>query len=416
LYRLHAPVAIAPHIAYRCCFGTVTVNAIDPLFEPELSRLDAKHLIRQCRVIESACAPEIMYQGRRLILMASNDYLGLANHPAVKEAGAQAIRQYGIGAGAARLISGTQSPHHDLELALAKWKGAEAALCFGSGYLANLGLLPSLAGPNDLILADRLCHASLIDGCRLSRARLRIFHHADVEHLEQLLKRRPAVRRTLIVTDGLFSMDGDLAPLSALTRLANQYECVLVVDDAHGTGVMGAHGRGSLEACGMETDVPFHMGTLGKALGTSGAYVVGSETFVRFLMNTARTFLFTTSPPAAMAAATIAALELLQREPDRRARLWANREVLFQGLTRMGLRLTASTSPILPVVIGDERLTLEVAQALLDRGVYAPAVRPPTVPQGSSRIRLTVTAEHTRDHVNHVLDAFRDILQSRAWT
>jgi glycine C-acetyltransferase/8-amino-7-oxononanoate synthase len=394
----------------------VTVNQLDPLFEPELSRLNATHLLRQCRVIESACSPEIVYQGRHLILMASNDYLGLANHPAVKEAAVQAILHYGVGAGAARLISGTQSPHHDLELALAKWKGAEAALCFGSGYLANLGLLPSLAGPEDLILADRLCHASLLDGCRLSRARLRIFHHTDVEHLERLLKRRSIVRRTLIVTDGLFSMDGDLAPLSDLARLANQHECLLVVDDAHGTGVMGAHGRGSLEACGVEADIPFHMGTLSKALGTSGAYIVGSETFVRFLVNTARTFLFTTAPAAAMAAATTAALELLQREPDRRARLWDNRDMLFQGLTRMGLRLTATTSPILPVIIGDDALALDVAQDLLERGIFAPAVRPPTVPHGSSRIRLTVTAQHTRAHINQVLNAFQSILKLRALT
>lgn len=392
------------------------MKALDPIIEPELSRLNAKHLLRQFRIIESACAPEIMYQGRRIILMASNDYLGLANHPAVKEAAAQAIQQYGVGAGAARLISGTQSPHHELELALATWKDAEAALCFGSGYLANLGLLTSLAGPKDLILADRLCHASLIDGCRLSRARLRIFHHADAAHVERLLKRRPAVRRTLIVTDGLFSMDGDLAPLRDLARLADRYECLLVVDDAHGTGVMGTQGRGSLEACGVEADVPFHMATLGKALGTSGAYVVGSESFVRFLLNTARTFLFTTAPPAAIAAATIAALGILQREPHRRARLWNNRDVLFQGLTQMGLTLTASNSPILPIVIGDETRTLGVAQALLERGIYAPAIRPPTVPQGSSRIRLTVTAEHSRSHLDQVLHAFQDILQSRALT
>jgi glycine C-acetyltransferase/8-amino-7-oxononanoate synthase len=392
------------------------VKALDPLIEPELSRLNAKHWLRQFRVIESACAPEIMYQGRRIILMASNDYLGLANHPAVKEAAARAIQQYGVGAGAARLISGTQSPHHELELALATWKGAEAALCFGSGYLANLGLLTSLAGPKDLILADRLCHASLIDGCRLSRARLRIFHHADAAHVEQLLKRRPAVRRTLIVTDGLFSMDGDLAPLRDLALLADRYECLLVVDDAHGTGVMGAQGRGSLEACSVETDVPFHMGTLGKALGTSGAYVVGSESFVRLLLNTARTFLFTTAPPAAIAAATIAALDVLLREPHRRARLWNNRDILFQGLTQMGLTLTASNSPILPIVIGDETRTLETAQALLERGIYAPAIRPPTVPQGSSRIRLTVTAEHSRSHLDQVLYAFQDILKSRALT
>lgn len=352
------------------------MSALDPLFEPDLFRLGAKHLLRQCHVIESACAPEVVYQGRPLILMASNDYLGLANHPAVKEAAAQAIRHYGVGAGAARLISGTQSPHYDLESALAKWKDAEAALCFSSGYLANLGLISSLAGPQDLILADRLCHASLIDGCRLARSRLRVFHHADIGHLEQLLKKRPTVRRTLIVTDGLFSMDGDLAPLSDLARLANQYDCLLIVDDAHGTGVMGAHGRGSLEACGVEETVPFHMGTLGKALGTSGAYIVGSETFVRFLLNRARTFLFTTAPPAAMAAATTAALKVLQQEPTRRDRLWANRDRLFEGLTRLGLSLTPTASPILPVIVGDEARALEMAQALLDRGIYAPAVRP----------------------------------------
>lgn len=388
------------------------MNTLDPLFEPDLFRLDAKHLLRQCHVIESACAPEVVYQGRPLILMASNDYLGLANHPVIKEAAAQAIRHYGVGAGAARLISGTQSPHCALESALAKWKDTAAALCFSSGYLANLGLISSLAGPQDLILVDRLCHASLIDGCRLARSRLRVFHHADVGHLEQLLKKRPAVRRTLIVTDGLFSMDGDLAPLSDLARLANQYDCLLIVDDAHGTGVMGAHGRGSLEACGVEGTVPFHMGTLGKALGTSGAYVVGSETFVRFLVNRARTFLFTTAPPAAMAAATTAALKVLQQEPTRRDRLWANRDRLFEGLTRLGLPLTPTASPILPIIIGDEARALELAQALLDRGIYAPAVRPPTVPQGSSRIRLTVTADHTREHLDRVLHAFQDILLS----
>ncbi len=386
-----------------------TVRPIDAAVRAELDSLQAAHLLRHARRIDSACGPVVVLEGRAVILMASNDYLGLANDPAVKQAAVDAIETFGVGTGAARLISGTQAPHEALESALAAFKGTEAALCFGSGYLANLGLLTSLARPGDLILADRLCHASLIDGCRLSRAQLRIYHHGEAAHLERLLRRRGCARRTVIVTDGLFSMDGDLAPLKDLVDLSRRYDALLVVDDAHGTGILGPEGRGSLEACGVESEIPFHMGTLGKALGSSGAYVAGSSAFVQWLVNTARPFLFTTAPPAALSAAASAALAIVRREPRRRAALWANRERLFAGLTSLGFRLTATTSPILPILVGDPATALEFSRRLLAEGVYAPAIRPPTVPRGSSRIRFTVTASHTVDQVDGVLDACRRI-------
>lgn len=381
------------------------VMPFDVTLQSELVALESAQLLRRLRRIDSACGPVVTMAGRPVILMASNDYLGLANHPNVKQAAIETIQTYGVGAGAARLVSGTQPPHEALEAALAAFKGMEAALCFGSGYLANLGLITTLAKPGDLILADRLCHASLVDGCRLSRAQFRVYHHADAGHLERLLHRRSRARRTLIVTDGLFSMDGDLAPLKDLVALAARFDALLVVDDAHGTGILGPNGRGSLEACDVEAHVPFHMGTLGKALGTSGAYVVGSRELIGMLVNQARSFLFTTASPAALSAATLAALDLARHDQGRRAALWNNRERLFTGLTRLGFRLTATVSPILPVLVGDPAKAVVFAKALLSEGVYAPAIRPPTVPRGSSRIRFTVTAAHTPEHVDQVLAA-----------
>ncbi len=377
------------------------------MFEQRLRQLERNHLLRTLRAIESASDAEVTIGGRPVILMASNNYLGLATHPALKRAAIDATERFGVGAGAARLVSGTLPPHEELETALAKFKGTEAALAFGSGYLANLGLIPALIGTDGLILADRLCHASLIDGCRLSGAGFRVYRHNDVAHLKSLLAKRPFKRDTLIVTDGVFSMDGDLALLPELIELADRYGARLFVDDAHGTGVMGAHGRGTLEHYGMESRLPFHMGTLGKALGTYGAYVVGPADMIRYLINTARTFLFATAPPPATAAATVAALHVVQAEPDRRKRLWENRNYVHAGLTDAGFRLTASASPILPVLIGDARKAVAMAGRLLELGVYAPAIRPPTVPKDTSRIRVTVTSEHSRTQLDRVLAAFR---------
>jgi 8-amino-7-oxononanoate synthase len=341
-----------------------------------------------------------------VILLCSNDYLGLATHPDVIHAAVRATEQYGAGSGAARLICGTFPPHEELETSLAAFKGTESALMFGSGYVANLGVIPGLIGRNGLILADRLCHASLIDGCRLSGADLRVFRHRDCSHVESLLKRKTTNRPALIVTDGLFSMDGDVAPLPDLALLAKQYDAMLYVDDAHGTGVMGLTGRGTLEQLGVEHDIPFHMGTLGKALGSSGAYVVGPQDMIRYLVNTARPFIFTTAPPPSSAAAASAALAVIQRDPERRSRLWANRHRLFAGLQQRGFRLTETVSPILPILIGSAEHTLAFAEQLLAHGVYAPAIRPPTVPDETSRIRVTVTSEHTTDHIDEALRAF----------
>ena len=377
------------------------------MFEQRLRQLERHHLLRRLRTVESASGTETILEGRPVLLMASNNYLGLATHPALKRAAIQATERFGVGAGAARLVSGTLPPHEELETALAKFKGTEAALVFGSGYLANLGVIPALIGTGGLILADRLCHASLIDGCRLSGAGFRVYRHNDVAHLKSLLAKRPSKRDTVIVTEGVFSMDGDLAPLPELIELADRYGARLFVDDAHGIGVMGVQGRGTIEHFGLDDRIPFHMGTLGKALGTSGAYVAGPAGLIQYLINTARTFLFATAPPPATAAATVAALRVLQAEPDRRTRLWNNRNYLHAGLKDLGFRLTGSASPILPIVIGNAQKTVAMADRLLELGIYAPAIRPPTVPKETSRIRVTVTSEHSRAQLDRALAAFR---------
>lgn len=376
------------------------------MFRQRLQQLAAQSLDRQLKVLTSATGPTVELSGRQVILLSSNDYLGLATHPDVVQAAVRATEQYGAGAGASRLVCGTLPPHELLESSLATFKHAEAALVFGSGYLANLGVITCLIGRGGLILADRLCHASLIDACRLSGADLRIYRHTDSAQVEALLKRRPSHRPTLIVTDGLFSMDGDLAPLPELAALAEHYHATLYVDDAHGTAIMGPTGRGTLEHFAVESRVPFHMGTLGKALGSSGAYVVGPRDMIEYLINTSRPFMFTTAPPPGTVAAAAAALAVVQREPERRARLWSNQRRLLDGLRQLGFRLTPTVSPILPILIGSAPKALAFAEHLLANGVFAPAIRPPTVPDSTSRIRVTVTSEHTSEQIDEALRAF----------
>jgi glycine C-acetyltransferase/8-amino-7-oxononanoate synthase len=377
------------------------------MFDDDLARLDAQHLLRRLRQTESGPSPVVSIEGHPAILMAANDYLGLATHPALKQAAIAAIEQYGVGSGAARLVSGTLPPHVELETALARFKGSDGSLLFGSGYLANLGLIPALTRSGGLILADRLCHASLLDGCRLSEATFRVFRHRDLAHLEQLLAKRAPSGSVLIVTDGVFSMDGDLAPLPELATLAERYGAHLLVDDAHGTGVMGKTGRGTLEHFDVESRVPFHMGTLSKALGGSGAYVAGPMSLIQHLVNRARSFIYTTAPPPAVAAASLAALRIIQQEPERRARLWANRQRWVEGLVGLGYRIADTASPIVPVLVGPAEPAVRLAERLLQLGVYAPAIRPPTVPEGTSRIRTTVSSEHQPEHLARALEAFR---------
>ncbi|HET7058276.1 MAG TPA: 8-amino-7-oxononanoate synthase [Nitrospiraceae bacterium] len=376
------------------------------MFEDKLHALEEQHLLRHLRVIDSAPGPTVTIAGRPIILMASNDYLGLATHPALKQAAIDATERFGVGSGASRLISGTLRPHNELERTLADFKQTESALVFGSGYLANIGLIPALVDSAGLILADRLSHASLIDGSRLSGAAFRVFRHGDMRQLQGLLDKRSASRETLIVTEGIFSMDGDAAPLVEMADLAERYGARLLVDDAHGTGVMGCTGRGTLEHCGVESRIPFHMGTLSKAIGTSGAYVVGPASLIQYLINRARPMMFSTAPPPATAAAAAAAIRVLQSEPQRLTRLWNNQRYFVEGLRELKFHLTPTVSPIIPVMIGNAQKAEAFAKRLLELGVYAPAIRPPTVPKDTSRIRTTVTAEHTREQLDQALGAF----------
>ena len=375
----------------------------------EINHLEARHLRRRIRVVESPPETTITIEGRRLISMASNNYLGLARHPAITRAAIEAIEQWGVGAGAARLISGTMLPHHQLERDLARFKQVEAALTFGTGYTTNLGLIPSLIDRDGLILADRYCHASLIEACRLAKATLRVFHHNDVEHLEKLLKQRGKAWSTLVVTEGVFSMDGDLAPLPDLLTLCRQREATLVIDDAHGTGVMGENGRGTVEHFSVNPQDLIQMGTLSKAIGTSGGYVAGSASLKDYLINTSKAFIYTTAQPPAIAAGASAAIRIIQHEPARRERLRNNRNALHAALTGLGFQLTDTQSPILPIIVKSPDQALEMSQALYEDGVYVPAIRPPTVPKHGSRLRLTVSSEHTQEQLETVVNAFREV-------
>lgn len=379
------------------------------MFKEDLKALAQQHLLRELSIINSPSDSVISVDGREVLLFASNNYLGLANHPHVKFAAIKAIEEFGVGAGASRLISGTLTPHHNLERDLAQWKGAEASLTFSSGFATNIGIIPSLAKGDSLILADRLCHASLIDGCRFSRATFRIFHHNDLVHLKRLLSKKRPHANTLIITEGVFSMDGDLAPLPEITRLAEEFEATLLVDDAHGTGVMGTTGRGTVEHFGLDPGHILHMGTLSKAMGSSGGFVAGPKEFVAYLVNTSRSFIYTTAPPPAMAAAASAALAIIQQDPQRRIKLWRNREFLYNGLVAMGFQLTNTQSPILPIIVKNPELAVQMSHRLRKEGVWIPAVRPPTVPKGTSRLRLTVTADHSIDQIEIALRALQKV-------
>ncbi len=371
-----------------------------------LAEVKESGLYRRLRAVEGAQDAAIILEGQEVLLFSSNNYLGLANHPALKLAAQEAIERYGCGSGASRLISGSMAVHHELEHRLAALKKTEAALVFPTGYHANIGVLAALMGPDDTILSDSLNHASIIDGCRLSRADTRVYRHADTEHLGELLKACPATGQRLIVTDSVFSMDGDLAPLAEIVALARQYDTWVMVDEAHATGVFGPHGGGLVEELGLTEEVDIQMGTLGKALGCVGAFVAGSHELIDWLVNRARSFIYTTAIPPAMAAAVLAALDIVEQEPERRQQLWNNTRVLADGLRSLGYTLGATRSQILPVIIGEARATMVVAHAILQRGVFAHGIRPPTVPEGTSRIRVTPMATHTQDQLSRTLDAF----------
>ncbi len=377
------------------------------MFEHELSELKRQHRLRHLTVTEPSDGASVTVNSKKLLLMCSNDYLGLSGHHALRDAAHDAIRQYGFGAGASRLVSGTSSFHRELEKKIALFKGTEAALVFNSGYAANTGIIPVAAGDGDVILSDTLNHASIVDGCRLSRAQVEIYRHCDIDHVEELLKKWSRARRKLIVTDGVFSMDGDIAPLDGLASLAERYDAILMVDDAHATGVLGASGRGTTEHFGLSGRIPIQMGTLGKALGSFGAYAAGSKCLIDHLLNCSRSFMFSTALPPAVCAASIAALDIVEQEPERREQLWHNRERLIRGLASLEIATGNTSTPIIPLLAGSSDKTVRVSEKLFEYGVYASAIRPPTVPEGRARIRLTVTAAHSSENIDRALDVFR---------
>jgi len=382
------------------------------MYRSRLDTLAQRSLLRRLRTIDSAPGAEVELEGRRILLFSSNNYLDLATHPRVTEAAINAIRRYGVGAGASRLVSGSLRPHRELEERLAAFKRVEAALVFPTGYQANLGLITTLAEDCSILYADRLCHASLIDACRLCDAPLRVYRHRDHAQLTRLLQRGRAPRPALVVTDGVFSMDGDLAPLPELDKVAEHAGATVVVDDAHGTGVMGATGRGTVEHFGLEGRPLVQMGTLSKALGGLGGFVAGSRDLIEYLVNRARAFIYTTALPPAQAAAAIAALDVIEDEPERRERLWVLRRRLHDGARQAGFDTLDSRSPIIPLLIGDAEAALRLSETLLSHGIYAPAIRPPTVPAGTSRIRLSVTAGHTPAQIDHLLEVLLKICAS----
>ncbi len=358
-----------------------------------LEELRGSGLHRRLRLVGGPQGPRVLLDGREVLLLCSNDYLGLANHPRVRAAAADAAMEWGAGAGASRLISGNMQPHRALEQRLAAFEGYESALLFGSGYLANTGTIAALAGRDEVVFSDELNHASIIDGCRLSRAETFVYRHRDLDHLAWGL-RAAGERAALIVTDGVFSMDGDVAPLPELADLARRHGCRLMVDEAHATGALGPGGRGSVAAAGLSGEVDVVMGTMGKALGSYGAYVCASRELSDYLVNTARSFVFSTAPPPPVVAASLAALELLEAEPERVERLRSNADTLRSALAAEGLPAGGSESQIVPVAIGDPELTMRLCERSLDRGVFAQGIRPPTVPEGTSRLRFTVMATH----------------------
>lgn len=366
--------------------------------ERHVAELDARGLARATRLIEGPQGPHVVVDGRPALLLCSNNYLGLADHPRVRAAAAEAALGWGVGAGASRLVSGTMRAHRELEERLADFKMRPAALLFGSGYLANTGVLSALAGRDQVVFSDQLNHASIIDGCRLSRADVFVYRHLDVEHLRWGLE-RAGDRAAVIVTDSVFSMDGDVAPLPDLVELARLHRVRLVVDEAHATGALGPGGRGAVAAAGLSSEVDAIVGTLGKALGSYGAFVACDEAMARYLTNVARTFIFSTAPPIPAVAGAAAALSLLQERPALVDMLRAAAMDLRRALSLEGFDVGAGSTQIIPVIFGDASLAMRVCEVALERGVFAQAIRPPTVPTGTSRLRLTVMATHSEEEL-----------------
>ena len=379
--------------------------------EAELAQRRADGLYRQRRIIDSPQAVETRIDGKRLLSFCSNDYLGLANHPQVKQAFVDAVAEYGVGSGAAHLINGHSRLHERCEQRLAEFTGRDRALLFSTGYMANIAIASALLGRNDLIYQDKLNHASLIDSAKLSAAKLVRYRHNDLRQLEALLSEGRRDRRRLVMTDAVFSMDGDCADIDTLSRIAAEHDAWAMIDDAHGFGVLGERGAGLLEQLGLnQQQVPILMATLGKAVGTAGAFVAGSEVLIETLIQRARPYIYTSASPPAIAAATLQSIDLIERETWRRDKLNESIAYFRSQASALDVELMPSQTAIQPLVIGDNHRALQLSAALFEQGIHVTAIRPPTVPVGSARLRVTLSAAHERGHIDQLVEALRALL------
>ena len=375
----------------------------------ELNKIKKTGLYRELKVIGNAQESHIEIEGKTFLSFCSNNYLGLANNPSVVEAVKDAVEEYGWGAGASRLVSGNMTLHETLENVISRFKGKEAALVFPTGYMANLGAISSLVSKGDLVICDKLNHASIIDGCRLSGADFRVYAHCNMEKLENILRKSSRYNRKLIVTDSVFSMDGDLAPLPDIVRIADKYKAMVMVDEAHGTGVFGRNGRGVVEHFNLNNEIDIVMGTLSKAIGSLGGYVTGDNDLINYLRNKARSFMYTTALPPAVCAASIAAINLIKRDPSIRESLWHNVRFINDNLKSLDFNVISSESPIIPILIGDAQKAVDMSKSLYERGILIPAIRPPTVPVNSSRLRMTVMSTHTKEDLEILLEVLSEV-------
>jgi len=376
----------------------------------ELSKIKKSGLYRELKVVGNAQDTRIDIEGKTYLSFCSNNYLGLANHPSVIEAVKKAVDEYGWGACASRLVSGNMTLHEALEKEISRFKRKDAAIVFPTGYMANLGVISSLVSGGDLVISDKLNHASIIDGCRLSGADFRVYAHCNMEKLETILKKTSKYNRKLIVTDSVFSMDGDLAPLPDIVRIAKEYNAMVMVDEAHGTGVFGENGRGVVEYFNLDNEVDVVMGTLSKAIGSLGGYVCGDDDLISYLRNKARPFMYTTALPPAVCAASIASINLIQEDPSLREALWNNVCCIKERLGLLGIDMISSQSQIIPLLIGDTQKAVDISKLLYERGILIPAIRPPTVPANSSRLRMTVMSSHTQDDLESLFKVLKDVL------
>ncbi len=380
--------------------------------EEALADLEAAGLRRRPLRISGPQGPEILIDGRQVICLCSNNYLGLAAHPLLGAAAVESAYQEGAGSGASRLITGTMDAHWEAEAAFAAFAGTASALLFSSGYAANLGTIQALVGVGDAVFSDALNHASLIDGCRLSRAEIHVYRHRDADHLRSLLRQhRGRARRALVLSDSLFSMDGVVAPVADLASVARAFDAGFLVDEAHALGVLGPAGRGVCAAEGIQPDIL--VGTLGKSFGVAGAFVAGRESVISFIRNRARSFVYSTAPPPAVARAALAALPLVRDADDARAKLLSHARRLRTALREQGFEVPHADSQILPVLIGENDRTMQLSAALLERGVFVQGIRPPTVPEGTARLRLTPMATHRSEHIDQAIAAFASVAQRR---